>query len=81
VATAGRDARMQAIQEGAIPPLLELCVFGDDAACDQASAAMWQLTCTRDSETVGNPLAYERGGCRVPADSSREGTAWQNPKP
>ena len=28
VATAGRHARTQAIQEGAIPPLLHLCVFG-----------------------------------------------------
>ena len=39
--------------------------FGEDAAADAASAAMWQLTSANDGECVGNPMAHERGGCRV----------------
>ena len=51
---------------------MDLVCFGEDAAADVASAAMWQLTSVNDHECVGNPLAHERGGCRV-VDPKDEG--------
>jgi hypothetical protein len=74
VALAGKEARKQAIQAGCIPPLLELVCFGADAAADAAAAAMWQLTSANDGECVCNPLAHERGGCRV-VDPKEHGAA------